>query len=124
MIVEKKEKGRKKLPLDKLRSEVIRFRVNVYENEMLKHLADSESLEIAHYIREKLLGAKPPKYKLIIPELNQHGLKQLSTISNNLNQIARKLNSDKYSDNDIALIKKYLSDLSRTLTTSVKKETV
>lgn len=66
--------------------------IRVSDTEKLDLLARCEGSELAAWMRETCLAATPkrqPKYPEIEPQL----LKQLSGIGNNLNQIARGLNS-------------------------------
>lgn len=104
-----RKRGRKPLPPDIRRDIPLVFRVNAYEHEILKHYAELECLELGHYVREKTLKTKPPKRQLVIPEANQEYLKTFSALSNNLNQIARILNTDKTNADNI----KIKSDINR-----------
>lgn len=121
-----RNRGRKPLPPGIKRDTVLVFRVNTYEHEQLKHMAGLECLEIGHYIREKTLKTKPPKRQLVIPEINQEYLKHFSAVSNNLNQIARILNTDKNNiDNvkitsDIKELLKILMSISKEIKTPVE----
>lgn len=116
-----RHRGRKPIDPDLRREVCLSFRVNKYEHEQLKHLADLECIELGHYIREKTLKTKPPKRKIIIPEYNQEYLKTFSYISNNLNQITKKLNSD--NDNDEILKKevKLLVDILLSMSKEMKE---
>jgi len=123
-----RNRGRKPLPPGIRRDIPLVFRVNAYEHEQLKHMAGLECLELGHYIREKTLKTKPPKRQLVIPEVNQEYLKYFSSVSNNLNQIARILNTDKNNaDNekitsDIKELLKILLSISKEIKTPTDKE--
>lgn len=121
MLDKTRHRGRRKLEPGLKRDINICFRVNEYEHEQLKHFADLECIELGHYIREKTLKTKPPKRKITIPEQNQEYLKTFSYISNNLNQITKKLNSD--NDNDEILKKevKLLVDILLSMSKEMKE---
>jgi len=81
-------------------------KVNFYQeqHQLLKQKADENNMTIAQYIRQKLeleLDKKDTrkKYqetkKIIYSKTNPELLYQLSKVGNNLNQIARNLNSKK-----------------------------
>lgn len=87
-----RKRGRIELSPDERRDVSIQFRVNKAELEYLKSLVEASGLERGHYIRHQILKSTPT-VKRKMPEVNQKTYHQLSALGNNLNQIARQLNS-------------------------------
>ncbi|TLV18373.1 plasmid mobilization relaxosome protein MobC [Klebsiella indica] len=93
-----RKRGRIELNHEERRDISIQFRVNKAEFEYLKSLVEASGLERGHYIRKEILNSKPV-IKRKMPELNQKTYIQLSSLGNNLNQVAKKLNSNNDFDN-------------------------
>ncbi|MBN3131979.1 plasmid mobilization relaxosome protein MobC [Pectobacterium brasiliense] len=93
-----RKRGRINLSADERRDISIQFRVNKEEFEYLKSLVEASGLERGHYIRREILKAEP-LIKRKMPEVNQKTYIQLSSLGNNLNQVAKKLNSNNDFDN-------------------------
>ena len=73
--------------------------IRVFDHEKLDLLDRCTGSELAVWMRETCLAQKPkrpPKYPTIDPQL----LRQLSGIGNNLNQVARHLNSKHFNPVD------------------------
>lgn len=93
-----RKRGRIELTHEERRDISIQFRVNKAEFEYLKSLVEASGLERGHYIRKEILNSKPV-IKRKMPEVNQKTYIQLSSLGNNLNQVAKKLNSNNDFDN-------------------------
>ncbi|EFX6283555.1 TPA: plasmid mobilization relaxosome protein MobC [Enterobacter hormaechei subsp. xiangfangensis] len=93
-----RKRGRINLSADERRDISIQFRVNKEEFEFLKSLVEASGLERGHYIRKEILNSEPV-IKRKMPEVNQKTYIQLSSLGNNLNQVAKKLNSNNDFDN-------------------------
>ena len=93
-----RKRGRIELNHEVRRDISIQFRVNKAEFEYLKELVEASGLERGHYIRKEILNSKPV-IKRKMPEVNQKTYIQLSSLGNNLNQVAKKLNSNHDFDN-------------------------
>jgi len=94
MPTTERNRGRVNLSPEERRDKSIQFRVNKEEFEYLKELVDSSGLERGHYIRREILKSVPV-VKRKMSEINQKTYMQLSALGNNLNQVAKKLNSNK-----------------------------
>jgi len=94
MPTTERNRGRINLNPDERRDKSIQFRVNKPEFEYLKSLVEKSGLERGHYIRREILKSVPI-VKRKMPEINQKTYMQLSALGNNLNQVAKKLNSNK-----------------------------
>jgi hypothetical protein len=70
-------------------SERIEIRLTPEQRQHFEEIATLEGLKISQIIRQRVLGEKPLKLTGIKREINQ----QLSRMGNNLNQIAKVLNS-------------------------------
>ncbi|EAA4071618.1 plasmid mobilization relaxosome protein MobC [Salmonella enterica subsp. enterica] len=92
-----RKRGRINLSADERRDISIQFRVNKAEFEYLKELVESSGLERGHYIRREILKSEPVVRRKM-PEVNQKTYIQLSSLGNNINQAAKKLNSNEYFD--------------------------
>lgn len=86
-----RKRGRKKLSADEIRDTTIKFRVNSKEMIYLNDLKNKAGIEMGHLIRQELLKSKPRNQTL--PTINNEGLLELKRIGNNINQMARILNS-------------------------------
>lgn len=86
-----RKRGRKKLSADEIRDTTIKFRVNLKETLYLNELKNKAGIEMGHLIRQELLKSKPRNQTL--PTINNEALLELKKIGNNLNQIAKYLNS-------------------------------
>lgn len=93
-----RKRGRIELNHEERRDISIQFRVNKVEFEYLKELVEASGLERGHYIRREILKSEPV-IKRKMPEVNQKTYIQLSSLGNNLNQVAKKLNSNNDFDN-------------------------
>lgn len=87
-----RKRGRRKLPPDEIRDTTIKFRVNEKELAYLNELKNRAGIEMGHLIRQELLKSQPKK--ITIPTVNSNALLALNRIGNNINQIAKKLNSE------------------------------
>lgn len=96
-----RKRGRRKLPHDEIRDMTIKFRVNPKELAYLNELKNKAGIEMGHLIRQELLKSKPRNQTL--PTINNEALLELKRVGNNLNQIAKALNSD----NDIQTLDKW-----------------
>lgn len=92
-----RKRGRKGLNHAERRDISIQFRVNKEEFEYLKSLVNASGLERGHYIRKEILSSEPI-VKRKMPEINQKTYMQLSSVANNINQAAKKLNGNEYFD--------------------------
>lgn len=90
-----RKRGRRKLPDDERRDTMIRFRVNEKELAYLKQLVDESGLETGYYIRQQILKSKPEKNQKI-PAINLEVYRTLGNLSNNINQIAKAINSGSF----------------------------
>lgn len=86
-----RKRGRKKLSADEIRDTTIKFRVNSKEMIYLNDLKNKAGIEMGHLIRQELLKSKPRNQTL--PTINNEALLELKKIGNNINQMARILNS-------------------------------
>ncbi|HDL8492324.1 TPA: plasmid mobilization relaxosome protein MobC [Yersinia enterocolitica] len=86
-----RKRGRKKLSADEIRDTTIKFRVNSKEMIYLNDIKNKAGIEMGHLIRQELLKSKPRNQTL--PTINNEGLLELKRIGNNINQMARILNS-------------------------------
>ncbi|MDV5358266.1 plasmid mobilization relaxosome protein MobC [Enterobacter asburiae] len=86
-----RKRGRRKLPPEEIRDTTIKFRVNEKELSYLNELKNKAGIEMGHLIRQELLKSKPRNQTL--PTINNEALLELKRIGNNLNQIAKCLNS-------------------------------
>lgn len=86
-----RKRGRKKLSADEIRDTTIKFRVNSKEMIYLNDLKNKAGIEMGHLIRQEILKSKPRNQTL--PTINNEGLLELKRIGNNINQMARILNS-------------------------------
>ena len=87
-----RKRGRRKLPPEEIRDTTIKFRVNEKELDYLNDLKNKAGIEMGHLIRQELLKSQPKK--ITIPTINREALSALNRIGNNINQIAKKLNSE------------------------------
>ena len=83
--VEKSEKAEK---TKEIRSEILRFRVTPEERIKIEHKALSSYRTVSTYLRDCSLG----KRIVVVPNVDSL-ISELRRIGNNLNQIARALNS-------------------------------
>lgn len=75
------------------RNKIIKIRVN--ESEYKDLLQRSNKPRLAEWIRNYCLGARVPKANKI-PPIDPMLLRQLAGLGNNLNQIARAINSEEW----------------------------
>ncbi len=79
--------------MTELRTKVIKIRTTDVEYaELVKR---SSKPRLAEWMRELCLGVKAPRANLV-PSVNPQLLRQLAGIGNNLNQIARAINSQEW----------------------------
>ncbi|MBG6247074.1 MULTISPECIES: plasmid mobilization protein [Symbiopectobacterium] len=71
----------------------IQFRVNKAEFEYLKSLIESSGLERGYYIKKEILKSEPV-VKIKMPEFEQSLYREIQHQGNNINQIAKKLNTN------------------------------
>ena len=87
-----RKRGRKGLNHEVRRDISIQFRVNKAEFEYLKELVEASGLERGHYIRKEILNSEPI-VKRKMPDFEQSLFKEIQHQGNNINQIAKKINS-------------------------------
>lgn len=81
---------------DNMRTKRIEIRLSIDELERARQLAGARKMRVGTFIREASLHRIPPT----IPPINSSASLELGRISNNLNQIARKLNAGFNIDGD------------------------
>jgi len=86
-------RGRRKLAEHEVRNKTIQFRVNKEELDYLNEIMASSGLEKGHFIRRELLRVKPKRQPSKIPEINRETVRLINNIANNVNQIAKRMNS-------------------------------
>ncbi len=86
-----RRRGRRKLPSEEIRDTTIKFRVNEKELAYLNTMKNKAGIEMGHLIRQEILRSKPRNQTL--PTINNEALLELKRIGNNINQMARVLNS-------------------------------
>ncbi|EAY4784048.1 MobC family plasmid mobilization relaxosome protein [Salmonella enterica] len=97
MLETDRKRGRIKIDDEERRSISVQFRVNKKEFEYLKELVNSSGIERGHYIRKQILKSDVV-IKRQMPEVNKKTYQQLCSIGNNINQIAKSLNSNESFD--------------------------
>ena len=103
-----------KLALENLmeRNKTIKIRVSESELAQLNH--QKTQVQLASWMREVCLGThlkKAPPPPPVDPDL----LRQLAAIGNNLNQVARKINTNEWSPDDRARVISHLIDIEEAL---------
>lgn len=88
-----RNRGRRKLAEHEVRNKTIQFRVNKEELDYLNELFSSSGLAKGHFIRRELLRVKPKRQPSKIPEVNREAVRVINNIANNINQIAKRMNS-------------------------------
>ena len=88
-----RKRGRKGLNHAERRDISIQFRVNKAEFDYLKELVEASGLERGHYIRKEILNSEPV-IKRKMPEFEQSLYREIQQQGNNINQIAKKLNTN------------------------------
>ena len=88
-----RKRGRINLSADERRDISIQFRVNKAEFEYLKSLVEASGLERGYYIRKEILNSEPV-IKRKMPEFEQSLYREIQQQGNNINQIAKKLNTN------------------------------
>ncbi|MDD38511.1 plasmid mobilization relaxosome protein MobC, partial [Listeria monocytogenes] len=73
--------------------------IRVTDEEHARLLARCEGKQLASWMRKVCLGA-PPSKTSGLPTLAPPLLRQFASVGNNLNQIARKINSGQWSGHD------------------------
>lgn len=86
-----RKRGRRKLPSNEIRDTTIKFRVNEKELAYLNELKSKAGIELGHLIRQELLKSEPRNKTL--PKISNDALLELKKIGNNINQMAKILNS-------------------------------
>lgn len=86
-----RKRGRRKLPSNEIRDTTIKFRVNEKELAYLNELKNNAGIELGHLIRQELLKSEPRNKTL--PKISNDALLELKKIGNNINQMAKILNS-------------------------------
>ena len=89
------------------------IKIRVTENELSELHKRSRKPRLAEWMREHCLGVKPSRTAQI-PPVDPALLRQLAGIGNNLNQIARSVNS-KYSPIESVEVIARLTDIKRAL---------
>lgn len=100
---------------DEKRTKHIKVRVTNNEHERLKALCPKARL--AEWVRETCLQETSHQSKAPYPPVEPALLRQLAGIGNNLNQIARKLNSGEWRPRDRLQITALLAAIDRELIT-------
>ncbi|HDS7046546.1 TPA: plasmid mobilization relaxosome protein MobC [Escherichia coli] len=85
-----RKRGRIALNHEVRRDISIQFRVNKAD---LKELVEASGLERGHYIRKEILNSEPI-VKRKMPDFEQSLFKEIQHQGNNINQIAKKLNTN------------------------------
>lgn len=77
----------------------ISFRVSELEYEKLKQSAETLNMSVPNFVKKKAYGSKlvAPKFDF---ESRQSIVRELSSVGNNINQIARNLNTHKEANTD------------------------
>lgn len=111
-ILSDPHRGRKPLSAEDKKSKTITIRLTESELLQVKEKASAEGFkEMAHYIRVHLLNEKT---KPLIPVVDRDMLRQINSIGNNLNQIAKDYNSKNVIDSFNLVL--YLKKLKRVIT--------
>lgn len=100
------------------REKIIKIRAT--ESEYSDLVERSTKPRLAEWMREFCLGAKSPRARNI-PQIDPDLLRQLAGIGNNLNQIARAINSQEWKPVDRIQVISALSAIQRELT-ELKRE--
>ncbi|HBR7659884.1 TPA: plasmid mobilization relaxosome protein MobC [Klebsiella pneumoniae] len=90
-----RNRGRRKLAEHEVRNKTIQFRVNKEELDYLNDIVASSGLEKGHFIRRELLRVKPKRQPSKIPEINRETVRLINNIANNINQMAKRINSSR-----------------------------
>ena len=90
-----RNRGRRKLAEHEVRNKTIQFRVNKEELDYLNDVVASSGLEKGHFIRRELLRVKPKRQPSKIPEINRETVRLINNIANNINQMAKRINSSR-----------------------------
>lgn len=98
MLETDRKRGRIKIDDEERRSISVQFRVNKKEFEYLKDLVESSGIERGHYIRKQILKSEP-NVKKQMPDFEKSLYREIQHHGNNINQIAKKLNSNDDFDN-------------------------
>ena len=83
----------------KNRTIIMRFRVNKEEHQVIKDNAGKQL--VAPFVRDLALGKKT---KRRAPPVNKDLMRELAKVGNNLNQIARHINTSKKSGIDVSAV--------------------
>lgn len=94
------------------REKIIKIRCTDSEYEELKKRSPKPRL--AEWMREKCLDVKPPRSRKV-PDADPALIRQLAGIGNNLNQIARQINSQQWQAVDRVQVVSALSAIEREL---------
>ncbi|WP_175507919.1 MobC family plasmid mobilization relaxosome protein [Halomonas korlensis] len=81
------------------RTIIMRFRVNPEERQVIKYNAGKQ--QVGPFVRDLALGKKS---KRRAPPVNKELVREISKVGNNLNQIARHINTSKKSGLDVSAI--------------------
>ena len=106
---------------DELRNKVVQFTVSPSEYiKLLELYSKSTSSTLAYFCREKSLLSVPTNNKKHI--ISNHALEMfhLSKIGNNINQIAKKINSGESKDNIICELREELEELRKIKTRMIR----
>lgn len=90
-----RNRGRRKLAEHEVRNKTIQFRVNKEELDYLNEVVSLSGLEKGHFIRRELLRVKPKRQPSKIPEINRETVRLINNIANNINQMAKRINSSR-----------------------------
>lgn len=90
-----KKSGRPTKELAEKRSYMVSIKLDTREYYSLKAKADSARMSRSEYVRQCIAGSKI--YPRLTPEMNDY-IRKLSGMGNNLNQIARRANTEGYTN--------------------------
>lgn len=108
--------ARPKKELEELRIYQFTVRMNQAEFSFARHYAGLTNLSISHWIRKSAFAKRPLKPNL--SPISKETYIQLVKLGTNINQIALKLNSGKYTKiyREIIEVKELLTEVSKKLT--------
>jgi hypothetical protein len=94
--------GRKRLPVGTARTASIIFRLTETERAAITARSEAAGLPLREYARAVLLNAPLPPARTVAQRQKADLVTQLVRIGNNLNQIARALNTDSATPRDLS----------------------
>ena len=103
-----KSTGRKRLPEGTARTASVIFRLTEAERAAVQARAEAAGLPLRDYARAVLLNAPLPPARTVAQRQKADLITQLVRIGNNLNQIARALNTGSANARDLSKLDKLL----------------